>query len=64
VGEVRLNTIPVSTIGSVVFAGLAPRFVGLNQLNISVSLSAPSGAQALRFSTGGLTSQTVTLWIE
>ena len=64
VGEVRLNTIPVSTIGSVVFAGLAPGFVGLNQLNVSISPSAPSGAHELRFSTGGLTSKTVKLWIE
>jgi uncharacterized protein (TIGR03437 family) len=64
-GEVvRLTAIPVSTIGSVVFAGLAPGFVGLNQLNISISPSSPSGAQELRFSTGGLTSKTVKLWIE
>ena len=63
-GEVRLNTIPVSTIGSVVFAGLAPRFVGLNQLNISISPSAPSGVQELRFSTGGVTSKAAALWIE
>lgn len=63
-GEVRLNATPVSTLGSVAFAGLAPGFVGLNQINVAVSLSAPSGAQELRFSTGGLTSKTVTLWIE
>jgi uncharacterized protein (TIGR03437 family) len=63
-GEIRLNATPVSTIGSVVFAGLAPNFVGLNQLNVSISPSAPSGAQELRFSTGGLTSKTVLIWIE
>ncbi len=63
-GEVRLSTTPVSTIGSVGFAGLAPGFVGLNQLNVNISSSAPSGAQQLRFSTGGVTSKTVTLWIE
>ncbi len=63
-GETRLNATPVSTLGSVAFAGLAPGFVGLNQINVTISLSAPSGAQELRFSTGGLTSKTVTLWIE
>jgi uncharacterized protein (TIGR03437 family) len=59
-----LTATPVCTLGSVVFAGLAPGFVGLNQININVSTSTPSGAQQLRFSTGGLTSKTVTLWIE
>lgn len=63
-GEVRLNIIPVSTVGSVVFAGLAPNFVGLNQLNVRISSGIASGAQELRFSTGGLTSKAVTLWIE
>jgi len=63
-GEVRLTATPVSTLGSVVFGGLAPGFVGLNQININVSTLAPSGAQQLQFSTGGLASKTVTLWIE
>ncbi|MDA0203747.1 MAG: S8 family serine peptidase [Acidobacteria bacterium] len=63
-GEVRLAATPVSTIGSVAFGGLAPGFVGLNQININVSPSSQSGAQELRLSTGGLTSKTVTLWVE
>ena len=67
-GAIPLLSTPVAAIGdtsaSVDFSGLAPGFVGLNQINIRLSTSVPSGAQQLRFSSGGLTSKTVTLWIE
>src|SRR5690606_32742839 len=47
VGEVRTSAIPLATIGnfsaSVAFSGLAPNFVGLNQINIRVPADTPSG---------------------
>jgi uncharacterized protein (TIGR03437 family) len=55
---------PVVTIGGqpaeVLFAGLAPGFVGLNQLNIVVPPDAPLGfGVTLQISSGGQTTETV-----
>lgn len=55
---------PAVTIGGrpaeVLFSGLAPGFVGLNQLNIVVPPDAPLGfGVALQISSGGVTSETV-----
>ena len=54
---------PTVTIGDrpakVLFSGLAPGFVGLNQLNVRVSLDAPLGFNIpLKITSGGVTSET------
>jgi minor extracellular serine protease Vpr len=65
---IRTLSIPQATIGgissSVAFSGLAPGFVGLNQINIRIPATVSSGAQTLRFKASGRDSNEVTLWIE
>ncbi|MDX2179263.1 MAG: S8 family serine peptidase [Bryobacteraceae bacterium] len=55
-------TKPSVTIGgrpaSVSFSGLAPGFVGLYQVNVTVPDDAPTGVQPVALSVGGATSQT------
>ena len=46
------------------FAGLAPGFAGLYQLNVQVPDSVPSGRQALRLTTGGLMANDVFLNVQ
>jgi uncharacterized protein (TIGR03437 family) len=63
-----LANTPAVTIGGVPayvqFAGLAPGFVGLYQVNASVPQSAPSGdTVAVMLSAGGFNSNTVTIAI-
>jgi uncharacterized protein (TIGR03437 family) len=63
-----LANTPSVTIGGVPayvqFAGLAPGFVGLYQINVCVPQSAPSGdAVAVMLSVGGFNSNTVTIAI-
>jgi uncharacterized protein (TIGR03437 family) len=55
--QVLLNgvAVPVS------FSGAAPRFPGLYQINAQIPAGAPTGAQNLVVSTGGLTSNSVKL---
>ncbi len=59
---------PVVTIGNAVaevqFSGLAPGFVGLYQLNITIPGSAKSGVQSLIISMEGVKSRPVTIAIE
>jgi minor extracellular serine protease Vpr len=54
---VNTNTPPTVTIGGsptgFIFSGLAPGFVGLYQVNVSIPPDAPTGTQALKLSIGG-----------
>ncbi|MCX6629624.1 MAG: hypothetical protein NTW28_18555, partial [Candidatus Solibacter sp.] len=54
---VRTNATPTVTIGGrtagLIFSGLAPGFVGLYQVNVSVPSDAPTGTQPLKLSIGG-----------
>jgi uncharacterized protein (TIGR03437 family) len=49
--------------GDVLFSGLQPQFVGVNQVNIVIPPNAPTGdAVQLQFQVGGITSpDTVTI---
>ncbi len=63
------NTQPAVTIGGVSadiqFSGLAPGFVGLNQVNVQVPANAPTGpAVPLVLTIGGATSNTVTIAVQ
>jgi uncharacterized protein (TIGR03437 family) len=49
---------------TVVFSGLAPNFVALGQVNLTVPAGAASGAQDLVLSGGGSTSPTVKIQIQ
>jgi uncharacterized protein (TIGR03437 family) len=70
-GNALVNTtvMPTATIGGqpavVLFAGLAPGFVGLYQVNVTVPSSAPSGnAVPLVLTINGAASNTVTMAIQ
>jgi uncharacterized protein (TIGR03437 family) len=56
---VYTNTTPTVTIGGsptgFIFSGMAPGFVGLYQVNVSVPADAPTGTQPLNLSIGGQT---------
>jgi len=54
-----------STNATVLYAGDAPGFVGLTQLNIEVPTSAPSGAQPITLEVGGfaLNQSNVTIYV-
>jgi uncharacterized protein (TIGR03437 family) len=64
--------IPTVTIGSIpapdtggFFAGLAPGFVGLYQVNVQIPFNAPTGdAIPVALTVGGVTSNTVTIAIQ
>jgi len=63
------TTTPTVTIGGVsapvLFAGLAPGFVGLYQVNVQVPASvAPGGAVSVTISIGGAMSNTVTIAVQ
>jgi uncharacterized protein (TIGR03437 family) len=63
------TTLPAATIGgeaaTVIFAGLAPGFVGLYQINMEVPQAAPSGgAVELQVRIGGVDSNAVTIAVE
>jgi uncharacterized protein (TIGR03437 family) len=65
----RVRAVPSVTIGEVnaevSFAGLAPSFVGLYQINVRVPDSAPSGAAVnLVVTGGGVASNTVTIAVQ
>jgi len=54
------TTMPTVLIGGqpaqVVFAGLSPQFVGVNQINVAIPASTPTGnAVSLQISLGGVT---------
>jgi len=49
---------------AVQFSGLAPGFVGLYQLNVTIPANAPSGVQSLVIEIGGVRSKPVTLAIQ
>ena len=55
---VKLGGIPVQ----VVFAGLAPGFVGLLQINIAIPKS-PPGEQTLELTIGNVPAPTALLWV-
>lgn len=48
---------------TVTYAGLAPGFAGLYQVNLQIPAGTPAGAQTLAISTGGAMSNTVTIAI-
>ncbi len=50
--------------GQVTFSGLAPGFVGLNQLNVKIAAGTPSGKQSIVFLTYGVSTNTSLIWIE
>jgi len=60
--------LPTVTIGGVSarveFSGLAPWFVGLWQVNVSVPADAPTGEQPLVLTTGGSRANPVTVFIK
>lgn len=60
--------LPVITIGGVSarveFSGLAPWFVGLWQVNVTVPANAPTGEQRLVLTTGGSQANPVTVFIK
>jgi uncharacterized protein (TIGR03437 family) len=63
------TTPPVVTIGgapaSVAFSGLAPGFVGLYQINVSIPDTAPTGSDiAVTLTIGGVSSNTVTIAVQ
>jgi len=54
-----------NTLASVVFAGLAPGFVGLYQVNVEVPADAPTGDSVpLAITMGGVQSSTVTIAVQ
>lgn len=59
---------PIASIGSfggqVTFSGLAPGFVGLNQLNVRIAEGTPSSKQSIVFLTYGVSTNTSLIWIE
>jgi uncharacterized protein (TIGR03437 family) len=59
---------PVITLGGVrcdvLYAGLAPGFVGVFQLNIQVPVQAVSGAQDIVVTSSGVSSRAATLYVE
>ena len=59
---------PEVTVGGraaqVLFCGLAPGFVGLYQINITVPADAPTGIQPLAIRSGGVTSKTASLPVQ
>jgi uncharacterized protein (TIGR03437 family) len=60
--SVTIGTVPATVIS---FAGLAPGFVGLYQVNVQIPQSAPTGdAVSVVLSIGGTISNTVTIAIE
>ena len=60
--------IPTATIGGInapiVFSGEAPYFVGLNQINLQVPSSAPSGSQDLILTANGVAAKSVKIAIQ
>jgi uncharacterized protein (TIGR03437 family) len=69
-GSVLSNTVTTYTAkvagqdAPVIFSGLAPNFVALGQVNLTVPSGAPSGAQDLVLSGGGATSNTVKIQVQ
>ncbi|MBI4873850.1 MAG: S8 family serine peptidase [Acidobacteria bacterium] len=61
----RTKTTPAVTVGgrdaAVEFSGLAPYFVGLYQVNVTIPSDAPAGLQTLVISSNGIVSKTASL---
>ena len=59
--------LPTVTVGGasamVMFSGLAPGFVGLNQVNVVVPSGLPNGNQAVVMNVGGVASNSVMLLV-
>jgi len=65
----RVKTVPSVTIGGVPagdikYAGLAPYFVGLYQVNVAVPAGSPSGSVAVVLSSQGRSSKPATLFVQ
>jgi uncharacterized protein (TIGR03437 family) len=64
----RTRIMPTVTIGGreaqVSFSGLAPYFVGLYQVNVTVPAEAPAGIQPIVISSNGVVSKTASLPIQ
>ncbi|HYM12121.1 MAG TPA: hypothetical protein VEU62_15405, partial [Bryobacterales bacterium] len=62
------KTTPTATVASqpaaVIFSGLAPFFVGLNQINLTLPAGLPSGMQPLVLTSNGIASNTVNIPIQ
>jgi uncharacterized protein (TIGR03437 family) len=52
------------TLANVTYAGVAPGFAGLYQINARVPASTPAGTQILQIAAGGASSNTVTVAIQ
>jgi minor extracellular serine protease Vpr len=56
----RTRVVPTVTMGGkqaqVLFSGLAPNYVGLNQLNVLVRADAPVGTQLVEINANGISS--------
>ena len=65
---VRTRQTPAATLegeaGEVIFSGLAPGFVGLNQINVTLPRSARAGTRPLVVTANGISSNTVSLAIQ
>jgi uncharacterized protein (TIGR03437 family) len=68
-GSTLSNTVTIYTAtiagqnAPVAFSGLAPGFVALGQVNLTVPLGAPSGLQDLVLTGGGSTSKAVKIQV-
>jgi len=64
----QVRVTPTVTVGGrlaeVFFAGLAPNFVGLYQMNIRVPADAPTGSQPVVITAGGVPSKAANLLVE
>jgi len=64
----RTRTTPTATVdgenAEVSFSGLAPGFVGLNQINLVVPRTARSGVRPLVITANGIPSNTVNLAVQ
>jgi uncharacterized protein (TIGR03437 family) len=65
VGQCPVNATVGGVVGNVVFAGDAPGFVGVSQINVQVPVGIVPGAVDLSITAGGVQSQAgVSLFVQ